>query len=500
MLASLWAAALFAVAGATPKTVVVGGGQCEDAELEQYVIAVAERLGGRLPDAVLDRRATADKLRPAPRVAAEEVERQLQAGLNNFYNLQLARAQELLESAMQQLQAFPPGDERARLTIDGWLLAVQLHREKGENRQADEAMRRILRVDPRYQLDPNYFSPSLRSDFEAERKRIVQGPKIKLSVRSSPAGADVFLDGVRVGRSPLHAEFAAGPYTLELTKGGLASLPRKVELRAPVQLQVDLDFEGAVRTLPGLCIAGADESVLLSRTVKLGAIVDAEQVVLVRVDRAAAGPRWVAAALVSVERGQKLREGGLKVAVGGAAVDEMKDLVEFLITGQVTQKVVVVADAGPPAPWSTPDERSLSGAEENAPVAARLAQAEARGEAAAPGAAVAWRQPALWGSAGTSAALLLGSGTVWLLSRGDAEELQGRLTSDGFLVQGDTRGQTLRRSLDARGVAVTAMLIGAAVTAGAAGALWWWPGGPPPVAAGIAPVEGGAAAFVGGEF
>lgn len=499
MLASVWAAALLAVAGATPKTVVVGGGQCDDAELEQYVIAVADRLGGRLPDAVLDRRATAHKLRPAPKLDAEEVERQLQAGLNNFYNLQLARAQELLDSAMEQLQVFPPGDTRARLTIDGWLLAVQLHREKGENRQADEAMRRILRVDPKYQLDPNYFSPSLRTDFETERRRLVQGPKLRLSVRSSPAGADVFLDGVRVGRSPFHGEFPAGAYTLEVAKAGTVSLPRKVELRATTQLQVDLDFEGAVLTSPGLCITGNDESVLLSRTVKLGAVVDAEQVVLVRLERAAAGPRWVAAALVSVERGQKLREGGLKVAPGTNALDEMKDLVEFLITGQVTRKVVVVAEAGPPAPWSAPAGKGdAAAAADSAPVAARLDRAEAIATSAEPPAG--WRAPAMWGSAGTSAALLAGTGALWLSSRGDADELKGRLTPEGYLLAGDTRAQELSRSLGARSTAATVMLIGAGVTAAAAGALYLWPGAPRTFAWSVTPLAGGAAAVVGGEF
>lgn len=481
-----------AALSASPRVLVLGGGaKCGDADQIEYVRAIHGRLGARAGVSLVGLEAAGEKLRPAATSSFEEIERQLEAAQGHFYNLQLGKAEGLVDKALAQADALPPGDPRARLTIRGWLLEGLVYRERGDPKRSAEAFRHVLRLDPKYALDPNYFSPSVRADFDAERKRIASGPKVNLSIRSSPAGADVFLDGLRVGKTPFHADYAPGTYSLQVAKGEAVSLARAVDLRGAAQLHVDLEFEGAVRGAPVPCVEGADEQALLRRAVKVGALLEAEEVVLVRVERSAAGPRWLAAALISVERGQKTREGGLKVADQGSSADAMKDLVEFLVTGQVGKQVVVVANEGGPAPWSPPLEASAA-----APPAATATPAAAP---ARPGGREGTLRPALlWGAAGTSAALLLAAGTVRVLAQPDIDTLRARQSPEGYSLSGDAQAQELRASLHSREIAIDVMLAGAGLAAAAGAGLYFWPA--PSVAVAIDVLPAGAAVSIGGCF
>jgi hypothetical protein len=235
-------------------------------------------------------------------------------------------------------------------------------------------------------------------------------------------------------------------------------------------------------------------------------------VVLVKLERSEAGPRWLAAALISVERGQKTREGGMKVADPSSTAEAMKDLVEFVVTGQVSKKVVVVANESGPAPWSPPPIPPVS-----EPVAAHVAPpvttpiappvvAPVVAPVAAPAVAPArpddrgfrLRPVLTWGAAGTSAALLLATGTVWLLAQPDIDALQARQSPEGYALSGDTRAQELRASLRSKQVAIDVMLVGAGLAAAAGAGFYFWPA--PSLAASIDVLPSGAAVSIGGRF
>jgi len=54
-------------------------------------------------------------------------------------------------------------------------------------------------------------------------------PKPELQIWSSPAGADVFLDGQYVGKTPYSAEVSAGTHTIDLRKKDFAIWQRKIQ-------------------------------------------------------------------------------------------------------------------------------------------------------------------------------------------------------------------------------------------------------------------------------
>lgn len=471
-------------------TALIGGGDCKDAELVGYLRSFAEKLRPRFGSGMVELNATASRLRPSPNVNADEIARQLEAALSHFYSAEFKKAESLLETAMRDVVQLPNGDRRTRLQTDAWLLRMMLTREQRQAKESEEAMVQILRLRPDYKLDPVYYAPSVRADFEQVRKRMKKLPRAELSVRSSPSGADVFLDGARVGKSPVKLALPHGSYTLQVVKGEVASFMKSVELRAPVQVLVDLDFEGAVTTQPVPCIHEQNDEALLTKSVRLGSMVDVEQVVILAVERPAAGPSWLTATLVSVERGQKARQAGFKARGDASAEAALADLAEFIATGQATGNVVVAqagagdtpAPVASAAPWSPP--------------APRLAP-----EAGPP---PAWttgpRRTLLLVGAGAALVGFAGAGTLRLVAQPEIDELNGRLTPDGRIVTGDARSEALVAALQAKGTVITGLLIlgGAGVGAGAAAMLW--PQQPQPVAVTVIPTPTAWAVSVTGSF
>jgi hypothetical protein len=73
----------------------------------------------------------------------------------------------------------------------------------GENTAAQLEIRAVLAVDPRAQFSPNFFPPDQMAFVEKERKAVLAAPRSSLTVRTEPVPAQVFVDGVFRGVSPV---------------------------------------------------------------------------------------------------------------------------------------------------------------------------------------------------------------------------------------------------------------------------------------------------------
>src|SRR5262249_46558349 len=130
-------------------------------------------------------------------------------------------------------------------------------RRSGEAQGATDAFTRVLRLAPEFQLDPDYYPPSVRTDFDRIRERLQHAAKVRLEIRSNPSGADVFIDGLREGTTPLALELLPGAYQLMLAKDGATSRPHAVRLEKPESVHIDLDFEGRIHLDEVLCLSEA---------------------------------------------------------------------------------------------------------------------------------------------------------------------------------------------------------------------------------------------------
>ncbi|HEX5749522.1 MAG TPA: PEGA domain-containing protein [Archangium sp.] len=476
-------------AGAAPRRVVVSSGDCRDAELSGHTKAFYDRLVSRPGENVLGAAEFAERLFPQPSGSFEDIKRQLEAAQGQFYEARHAKAAQAIDEVLRQVTRLPPGEGRWKLYVDTQLLLAMNQRALGKVKESDDAFRNVLRLEPEYALDPDYYTPSTRQAFDKLRRELARGRKVKLSVKSNLSPSEVFLDGRSVGQTPLVLEVPAGTYDLSVKKGEALSFPRQLPVQGvETPVLVDLAYEGAVSASPFPCLASDGEGETeLSHAVRLGGTLGVEEVIVVRLEGASSGPKWLAATVLNVEGGQKLREGGVKAQGLDAPSESLSALVDFVTTGK-DQPSLVVATPNHQPPWEQPSVEMLT-----PEVTAKS------------GGSVRPLRVLSYVTLGAGVAALAGAGYMRLSLEPEWQELtnpaNGHLV-DGKLDGNDTRGVQLLRNVARKHDTMVGLLVGsgAAVVTGAVLFFLSPNEAPPPVSVGVTAGPDGAGATLSGTF
>ena len=447
MLASMVALLLGATSPEQDLSILsLAAGDCRDLDLRASAKAFTESMRGRAPALVVD--SAGLTLRSTPSTSAEELRRQIDVAQDHFYNAQYVKSERLLDPLFPEIERLPPGEVRWSLRVAAQLLRALLLRGTNKAAQADPVFQELLALDPGHQLNEYFFAPSTRSAFEVSRAAMLAAPKARLSVRTPEPGAEVYLEGKRVGTTPFEGDYPPGRYSLELTKGSQRSFLHRVELREALSLLIDLPLEGAVVEGDGLCLSGHDgPEATLSDAAKLGSSLKADRVVVVRSNALAGSSRWLVATLVASASGQRIREGALKTTKDSPTAQAFDELARYVMTGQANEGVVTLAGQGS-IPWGAHPVA------EDSPSARRM-RLQRR---------LAFAALSLGGAS------LAAAGVLRLASQPDLDRLGGRL-QDGFVSEGDAGAIATYTSLQSRAAATTALLVAGAVVAGAGGAL-----------------------------
>lgn len=494
-------------AQAAPRRLVVASGECKDAELTSQARAFHGALQARQDQEVMSPAAFSERLFPAPSGSFEDIQRQLDAAQDHFYEARYTRAEQALNDALKEISRLPPGDARWRLYTHAQLLHALNYRSMGKVKESDTAFRNVLRLEPQHKLDPTLFAPSIRQAFEKVRGELTRARKVKLDVKSTLPASDVYLDGLKAGQTPLSLEVSAGTYDLRLVKGSAVSFPRQILVQGTdTPVLVDLAYEGAVFATPFPCLASTSrfDERTLSHAVRLGGTLGVEEVIVVRLETPSSGPKWFAATVLNVEGGQKVREGGFKTQGLDAPPDSLSALVDFVTTGKAPPNLVVPNTNGK-APWSKPgaDAPLASRPPGDPDVSAphRLPEGSLSSTTPASGSTSGLRI-ASYVALGAGAAALGGAGVVRLMAQKDLDALEERLNASGRINAGDQEALQLRDSLASKGNLLTGLLIGsgAALTTGAVLFLVSPSHTPPPVSVGVSASPQGASASFSGSF
>ncbi len=153
-------------------------------------------------------------------------------------------------------------------------------------------------------------------------------------VRQQPGDRSQRLSRWRArGHDAFESQLSRGrvPASTRSAKGDLQSFVYDAKLDHDQELQIDLALEGSVRPQLPLCVnapAGNLESAL-----KIAALVGADQALVLRVESYNSEPGWVAAVLFEVQKGARVREGGMKVTAARSG-SGYSDLASFVLTGE----------------------------------------------------------------------------------------------------------------------------------------------------------------------
>ena len=293
-------------------------GDCRDPDLSQNARQLARELKAKLGDRLVTDEALKARLSPQPAVSAEDLGRQLEAAETLFYNGEHTKADRAIARALEDVRRFPPGTERWKLTVRAELLQSQVIRRLGRVAEADELFRHVLRLQPGYQLDPDYFMPSMRQRFERLRKELHATRRVRVEVKSLPAGAEIFLDGVKQGTTPAALEVWPGDYELIVARAGQRSLPHQLAAYRENAILVDLQFEGAIQLDRDPCFAArpGDKDSRLAGAQKIAMLVGVDSMVVLHLLRPSTGPASLVATVLDTQSGQDLLSAAIKLQGG----------------------------------------------------------------------------------------------------------------------------------------------------------------------------------------
>ena len=517
--ASILALLLAAPAGASETVAVMAvadppsGPEPELAEMaHQLRAACRDRVAGvqEVPEM------RARLLGQASNATLPELDRAYGGALATYQNGEYEGSIRTLYAVIEDLEKLPESQEAYGQWLRANLRLAHAETTLGHTAEARAAMERVLAVEPRYQPDPDQYSPTYRREFDAARARLAARPRRVLTVASTGRPGTVFVNGRASGTTSVAVSLPAGRYRVGGAAGTLRVPSFTVDLTEDDR-SVVLDFTLAealrINAGPGLALAGAARPVGI---VRAGAWLGADRVLSASV--ASEGEvQFLAGSLFDIRRGALMREGRVRMSAGAVPSSNVQALAAFLLTGQPSRVVVgatteptpvvvpppaplaaAPAPAAPPAP-ALPAPPSPPAAEEPppakapaaseatataaskvppslaaAPPAPSPATAPLTREATAHGSTPAWMRPATYG-AGALALALAGFATyegVQASSRyADANAL---LRPDGSFQPGadPSRYADLRSSADAARRNAWIGAGTAVVFAAASGVLW----------------------------
>ncbi|MBL8935797.1 MAG: PEGA domain-containing protein [Archangium sp.] len=181
--------------------------------------------------------------------------------------------------------------------VKAWVMKAASHAMAGEVPPAKQEIERIVAVQPKAEFASQFFPPDLLKFVEQQRK-LANAAKGELTLRTEPPGANVWVNGKHVGRSPLSVKGLLGSrHQVVAALGGtaltLAELPpgdAMLELK-PAELQPAL--AKAIDTVTKAPKTAARDQALVA----LGKKLQVDQVLAVLVKKSTAGEQFELTAL-----------------------------------------------------------------------------------------------------------------------------------------------------------------------------------------------------------
>lgn len=315
----LFGLAVSTLLSANPAVAVLAVGKCDDLSLQGFRDQLSSDLAARAPQwRVIDAQTIGRQLGRDTLVPLHDVKARFTAANQAYLSgLQLEALQEI-KITLEQIDNIAPGADRWALKRSSELLLGLVLREEGQQPEMKEAFRRVLRLQPDHQLSADYFAPTVREDFERVRTEVRSAKKAWLAVHSSPAGAQVFADGLELGRTPFSRELLPGHYRIQVVADGVVSRTRAVNLRDERRVAVDLAVDRKIHAARPICMAEMPPQAVASAAMQYAQLVGANEIMVVvggsqptviRVDAAgskASSPQPVTLSTADVSRATEL--------------------------------------------------------------------------------------------------------------------------------------------------------------------------------------------------
>lgn len=282
---------------------------------------------------------------PAERAAAE-AGGHLEAASAAMARFDHTQARRALSRAETALLARPPAPALTELLAEVSFRTGLVHLREQNRGLALDAFRLVHRLLPeRPPLDPARYPPEVVKAFDAARR--APAGSARLEVSSTFDGAAVFLDGARIGATPLAREIAAGPHYLVVTAPGYLARGTRLEAAGGDRIALDLDLvrlslaERGLAARLGVVSAPVVDRAALRRAARSVALIAAVDAVVVLAD----GPRGLTASVYE--------RAGDRLSLARPVDREVGELLGLVVPAPLPGPADLMLDlpAGGAAPW-----------------------------------------------------------------------------------------------------------------------------------------------------
>jgi hypothetical protein len=270
-------------------------------------------------------------------------------GYFQSYSFQYNKAIKTLGKVINRLTYLSPSEERWNLFIRAQIFLGIAYSGKKKFNKSMQAFATVLRTRPKMKLARHEYSPKTIKLWKKAKKRLALLPKGELTVESDPPGADVYLDGIKIGKTPLTHTAYQGRYHLSLNDEAVGQASRWIEIgQKKSKAKFQLNFEGSIKLDQAHPIVQIpkDKTELPDKWWSwLGNRLGIRYIVAVAKDTNL-GQRRLVASLVDLQKGRKIREGWLESnsKTSSAIKKDAHDLVDFLITGRAISRLKVLSN------------------------------------------------------------------------------------------------------------------------------------------------------------
>lgn len=213
----------------------------------------------------------------------------------NHFAFRHAAARRDIDKAVSLLSGKPLDRETGPVALDAYLSKAMIASCANDGPGADEGLRRALSIDPLLDLSGKDYPPSLKERMAALKVEMDVGSGGTLSLKSRPAAAEVYLNGIMQGVTPVELTgLPAGEYAVVIAANRYVPDERMVTVLPDQTLRIKakLKWTRGRETGGGAAESGVRGALGMADALKV------EKVVMIDADAGAKGSLVISAQVV----------------------------------------------------------------------------------------------------------------------------------------------------------------------------------------------------------
>lgn len=225
----------------------------------------------------------------------------------HYYNFDYEAASSEIAKAIGLMENSPDATPvHGEVLRDAYITAAIIERS-GKNNRDDlrDYFKKVLELDPQYVLDEREFQPSLVGIFNEEKAQLLDGPLGELEVETNPKVAEVYINGIFKGVTPLLITGQPdGSYYLSIKANKYRTVKKTVNViaNARTTLREKLAWEGerssSGREIYETLNSENEAREQIAEGKRIADLIRVPKVVLIDADRTATGSGRIIARMV----------------------------------------------------------------------------------------------------------------------------------------------------------------------------------------------------------